>query len=160
MAQQERKGKQIKTSGFLLSLLRFVLRKQALVQQLGQPEATMPSDKCLSAPGEKNSFCKAPELWGTLLEDHTSFSASNEELYIPSSRVCECSHWGHSAVSLAQPTLKCWLDAWHFNIATLPETWPAHANIFEVPKLIWPKSLFSRTAMFSFSSSKENSWSE
>lgn len=72
----------------------------------------------LSAPGE-NGFWKAPELWGTWSpEDQTSFSEGNE-LYTPSSRVCECSHY--SAVSLAEPTTK--LLVWYLTFQHCHSSW-------------------------------------
>lgn len=104
MAQQDRKGKHIKTSGFLLLLLRFVLRKQAHVQQLDQPEAKMPSDKCLFQLRGKTAFGK-----------HLNYGALHHQSITPllvqvtnytgthSSTECQCSHCRHSAVSLAEP---------------------------------------------------------
>lgn len=158
MAQQERKGKHIKTSGFLLFLLRFVLRKQEHVQQLEQPEATMPADKCLFQLQGKMAFGKHLNYGALHHQRSTSLFAGNA-LYTPSSRV-SAPTVGSLACPWQSQQLKCWFDAWHFNIATLPETWPTLAIVFQVSKrllIIWPKSLFS---MFSFSSSKENSWSE
>jgi len=52
MAQQEIKGKNIRTSGFLLLLLRCVLSKQVHVEQLNRPERGMPSDKSFSPRGK------------------------------------------------------------------------------------------------------------
>lgn len=151
-AREKRKAHQ-KTSGFLLLLLRFVLRKQVHVQQLHQPEAKLPSDKCLflSAPGD-NSFWKAPELWGTkhqrttpLLPLHVMNYTHPVAGYVSVPTVAILlSPW-----QIQQ--LKCWFDAWHFNIATLPETWPTLAVVFKVSKrllIVWPKSMFSRMAMF------------
>lgn len=104
MAQQERKWKHITSSGFLLLLLRFVLRKLAHVQQLDQPEAEMPSDKCFFQLQGKMGFGK-----------HLNYGALNHQRTTPllvqvmnytsthSSMVCQCSHWGLPAVSLAEP---------------------------------------------------------
>lgn len=79
MAQQERKRKHIRTSGFLLLLPRFVLRKQVHVKQLDWPEHGMPPNKSLFQLQGENGFWKVPELWGTKAsEEHTSFSGGNE----------------------------------------------------------------------------------
>lgn len=122
-----------------------------------EPEATMPSDKCLFQLQEKMAFGK-----------HLNYGALKDQRSTP--LLVQVTHYTHPVAGcVSVPTggillcpwqsqqLKCWFDAWHFNIATLPETWPTLAIVFEVSKrllVIWPKSLFSRTAMFSFSSSK------
>lgn len=112
MAQQDRKGKHIRTSGFPLLLLRFALRKQAHVRQLDRPEPGMPSDRSL-LPRGKMAFGK-----------HLNFGALKHQRSTP--LLVEVTHYTgtHSSMICERvPTagillppwrsrqLKCWFDA-------------------------------------------------
>lgn len=156
-AREKRKGHQ--NLRFSLFPAEICSQKAGDLQQLDQPEATMPADKCLFQLQGKMAFGK-----------HLNHGALHHQWSTP--LLVQAMNYTHPVAGWVFPLwalwcvpgrAKCWFDAWHFNFATLPETWPTLAIIFEDSKrllIVWPKSLFSRTAMFSFSSSEENTWSE
>lgn len=145
-ARKKRKaGQKLRFPPFTAEI--FFLRKQVHMKQLDQPEAKMPSDKCLFQLQGKMAFGKHLN-YGALNHQRTTPPLVQVRNYTGTHRsmVCDCVPTVGILLSPWQSQqLKCWFDAWHFNIATLPETRPTLAIVFEFSKrrlIIWPKSLF------------------